>query len=109
MDKDVIAIDLKDILSEIKTQVARLNWQKEDIQKYLVINYHKLTVLSLSDSEILEFVEYLAGLPNGTLPPLKQPARLPFKGLTPLKISPLSMTRTKQKSKDDDNNNYFKF
>lgn len=109
MDKDVTEIDIKEILDEIKTQAKRLQWVKEDIQTHLLVTYHKLTLLSLSDSQILEFLEYLAGLPNGTLPPLKQPVKLPLKGISPLRITPLSIIKTKKAIKNNDNNNYIAF
>jgi hypothetical protein len=88
-----VIISHKEILAEIRTQLKRINWAKDDAKRYLAITYGTSSVLALSDEQLLSFVEYIAGLPANAPMPYKQSSRLALKGLTPLKANPLSLLK----------------
>jgi hypothetical protein len=91
---DAVIISQKEILAEIRSQLKRINWTKNDAKRYLVITYGTSSILVLSDNQLLEFVEYIAGLPVNAPMPYKQPSQLALKGLAPLKTNPLSLLKT---------------
>lgn len=53
-----VELNLKDIISEIKTNLKRAGWKKSVIKKYLIFEYHKDGILKLTDEELLEFLEF---------------------------------------------------
>jgi hypothetical protein len=111
MDKNVnvVIIGLREILTEIRTQLKRLNWTKEDARRYLTITYGNSSLLSLSDEQLLEFVEFIAGLPKLAPIPYKQPSHLALKGLQAPKTNPLSFFKTSNNNGSQNNDSINRF
>lgn len=57
----------QDIIAKTDIELKRLGWTKEQGREYLVRNYGKKTRALLKDEELLEFLQYLEGLPNPQL------------------------------------------
>ncbi len=56
-------IQYDDIIAAIDLEMKRLGWTKERRREYLMENYGKRSRHSLTDRELLEFLDYLRSLP----------------------------------------------
>ncbi len=52
-------LDYKEIIKETDIHIERLGWDKEQGREYLVKTYGKRSRQTLTDEELLEFLEYL--------------------------------------------------
>jgi len=57
-------VDFSDINAKIKVEIKRLGWAKEQQREYLLSQYDKTSLQLLSDSQLMEFLQYLEQLPN---------------------------------------------
>lgn len=64
---EAIELDINDICREIKRNLKRAGWGKEQTEKYLLFKYLSNKILKLSDDELIEFMNYTATLPNFSL------------------------------------------
>ena len=67
MDKvidETIEVNLNSIIADIRYQLKRSGWSKDDVQKYLILTYFKDGLLKLNDIELLGFQAYCHELPT---------------------------------------------
>ena len=60
-------LSLNEIIGEIRTQVKRIKWTKEQVRDYLIKEYDKNGLFKLTDKELIEFATYISGLPTPSL------------------------------------------
>ena len=80
---ETIELDIKDILWTIKLNLKRAGWKKTQIERHIVLHYHKDRITKLSDDELLEFLEFCKQLPDEKLISFKT---MEFRKLPPSKI-----------------------
>ena len=66
-ENEVTIVDWEDVVSEINQHMERLGWDTEKGQRYLIETYGVRSRLKLSDSQLLEFLEYLKSQPTFTV------------------------------------------
>lgn len=57
-------VNFNEIKHQTDLEIKRLGWTKEDGREFLKSRYGKRSRLQLTDSQLLEFLEYLASQPN---------------------------------------------
>jgi hypothetical protein len=57
-------IDFSDVMARIDVEIKRLGWTKQQGKEYLLGKYGKRSRQLLTDGELLEFLNYLQGLPT---------------------------------------------
>ena len=69
-------LDFHQIVTEIIAQRKRLGWTTEQSRDYLIKTYNKRSTQVLSDEQLIEFLEFLKGIPSPT------PLELSFKSFS---------------------------
>lgn len=69
---DIIELNLKDIIDEIRTNLKQAKWDKAKTQKYLLVTYGKDGLLKLNDEQLLEFARYTSQIKDNKVGAIKK-------------------------------------